>query len=238
MTTVRMAGVVLMVGVFGSTAYATLSCVPGIYPTMDQAQTANVSCIANNIEQFSNFSFTSQAKGTQALSAGDVGFQILQGTVGPYLIFPQSFNVDSPPTGDDVSSSFTFAFSLSALNNEVITGFDGHVIGAAMHHGSSLVSIDYCAEAPISTCPAGQGGVLDVNWITSIVFVTLPTGVNSLNFLVTGEIDSPDQGSAASMTSFEMGVQAMAIPEPRTTVSLSLCLLLLGIGVRGRVRHT
>jgi hypothetical protein len=241
MTTVRSVGVMSMLAVFGSTASATLLCMPGTFPTVDQVQTASVSCIANNTEQFNSFSFTSQATGAAALDAGDIGFQILQGAVGPYLIFPQSFSVASPPSGVDVSSSFTFAFSASALNSQLITGFDGHLIGSAMHHGTSLISIDYCAGGPISACPGGQGGVLDVNWITSIDFVTLPTGVNSLNFLITGKIDSPDQGSAASISSFEMAIQpgnGIAIPEPGTAVSLSLGVLLLGIGVRGRLRNT
>jgi len=248
MKTLRVLGSILMLEIFGSAAYATLVCIPGSYPTVDQVQAANITCVANNTEQFNNFLFTSQATGTTAVHASDVGFLIPQGSVGPYLAFPQTFDVASPPAGNDVSSSFTLAFSVSALNNMVITGFDGHVIGAAMHNGSSGVSIDYCAGGPVSGCPAGHGGVLDVDWITSIKFFTFLTGVQSLNFLVTGNIDAPDAGSGASMASFEMGFQAGPssgvngssgqVPEPNTAISLSLGVLLLGLGIRGRLRHS
>jgi hypothetical protein len=247
MTALRVAGSALLLGIFGSTAYASLTCLPGTFATIDQVQATNETCTANNTEQFSNFLFTSQAKGTTALNPADVAFQILQGDVGPYLVFPQTFSVMSPPTGDNVSSFFTLAYSVSALNNMVITGFDGHVIGAAQHHGTSGVSIDYCAGGPVASCPTGQGGVLNVDWITSKEFVTLPSGVGSLNFLVTGTIDSPDQGSNASMTSFEMGIQTGSggtvigvggVPEPGTELSVCLGLLLLGIGLRGRLRRS
>jgi hypothetical protein len=245
MKTLSIAGGLLMLSIFGGVAHATLMCVPGPIPTVAQVQASNAVCIANSTEQFSNFSFTSQATGATALNSADIAFQILQGNVGPYLVFPQSFGVVSPPTGTDVSSSFTLSYSLSALNNMVITVFFGHLNGEAIHDGSSSVSIDYCAGAPISGCPAGQGGVLDVSSLTGIKSVTLPSGVNSLNILVKGRIDAPDQGSSASMTSFEMGFQSgsgvvlpTAIPEPGTALSLSLGLLLLGIGIRSQPRHS
>jgi hypothetical protein len=242
-TTFRVVRCLLILSAFGSSAYATLICLPGPSSTIDQAQATNESCIANDTEQFSNFTFTSQAHGTVALNPAAVEFQILQGIVGPYLVFPQSFNVVSPPTGSDVSSAFTLSFSVSALNNMVITGFLGHLNGEAIHNGSSSVSIDYCAGAPINGCPAGQGGVLDVSSITAIKSVTLPSGVNSLNLFVTGKIESPDQGSSAGMTSFEMGFQAgppssvggANVPEPGTAHSLLLGLLLIGIGSAPRV---
>ena len=246
MKTLRALCSLSLLGFFGNAAYATLVCVPGPDATVAQVQASNTTCVANNAYEFGNFSFTSQAAGTTALDPTDVVFQILQASaVGPYLIFPETFNVVSPPAGNDVDSSFMLAYSVVALNGTMITGFDGHLIGTAAHHGTSLISIDYCAGAPIGSCPAGQGGALDVSSITSIQFVTLPSAVASLNFLITGTIDSPDQGSAAGMTSFEMGFQSgtaggtsLDVPEPATAFSLSLGLLLLGIGIGGRLRHS
>jgi len=241
-----------MFGLFGSVSYATLVCVPAAYPTIDQIVANNTSCDVNNTEQFNNFSFTTQATGTTPLNPADVQFQILQGmaAVGPYLIFPESYSVTSPPSGVDVNSSFTFGYTVSGLNSMVITAFNGHIIGAAQHDGSSSVTIDYCAGGPVSSCPAGQGGVLDVNSVDSIETVTLPAGAALVNFLITGTIDSPDQGSNASMNSFEMGFQSGSgtntggtggeggqVPEPGTGLSLSLGLLLLGIGCCRRSRR-
>lgn len=238
-------GGLLIWGFCGHAAHASLMCVPSSYPTIDQVQAAHTSCIANGTAQFSNFEFASSATGTAALAAGDVQFQILQGTVGPYLIFPSTFTVASPPTGSDVNSSFMLSYSVNAVNNMVITNFDGHLIGAAMHHGASVVSIRYCAGAPVSNCPAGQGGVLDVNSVTQIQNVNFTAGVTSLNFLVNGTIDSPDQGSSASMTSFEMGFESglgstvippSNVPEPSTLLSLFTGLLIFTVIVICRPR--